>query len=322
MNKPLVAALATLALVGASISTAAAVQADPAHSDPAHSPGSPTRTVSVHRAPAGAARADTARTGTTRTGTTLTGTAPRATTDFSGIVALDDCSGSLIRVPASSVNDPALVLTNGHCLETGMPTAGQVIVNQASSRTFTLLKSNAAKAGTLRATKVDYATMTDTDITIYQLNATYAQIEQRYGVKPLTLSPDHPAAGTSIAVVSGYWKTVYACGIDGFAYQLHEADWVWKDSVRYTSACHTIGGTSGSPVEDVATGQVVAVNNTLNEDGQRCSLDNPCEVDQNGQVTVHEGIGYAEETYGIVPCVAQGNTIDLSLPGCTLPKPS
>ncbi|PWI40903.1 serine protease [Streptomyces sp. ICBB 8177] len=297
MNKPLVAALATLALVGASISTAAAVEADPAHAA-----GAPARAVSVHRA--------------------STGTVPRATTDFSGIVALDDCSGSLIRVPASSDDDPALVLTNGHCLETGMPTAGQVIVNQASSRSFTLLKPNASKAGTLRATKVDYATMTDTDITIYQLNTTYAQIEQRYGVKPLTLSPDHPVAGTSVAVVSGYWKTVYSCGIDGFAYQLHEADWVWKDSVRYTSACHTIGGTSGSPVEDVATGQVVAVNNTLNEDGQRCSLDNPCEVDQNGRVTVHEGIGYAEETYGIVPCVAQGNTIDLSLPGCTLPKPS
>src|SRR3546814_2272200 len=57
-------------------------------------------------------------------------------------------------------------------------------------------------------------------------------------------------------------------------------------SVRYTSSCNTIGGTSGSPVIDDATGKVVAVNNTGNEDGARCTVNNPCEVAENGTVTV------------------------------------
>src|SRR5215472_2772226 len=58
---------------------------------------------------------------------------------FAGTVALSDCSGSLVSFAGSAPSDPALILTNGHCLETGMPNPGQVIVNQPSSRSFTLL---------------------------------------------------------------------------------------------------------------------------------------------------------------------------------------
>ncbi|MFJ3787057.1 serine protease [Kitasatospora sp. NPDC090091] len=249
------------------------------------------------------------------------GQAQAAAVNFAGTVALSNCSGSLVRLPGSAAGDPALVLSNGHCLETGFPGPGEVLVNQSSSRSFTLLNSTGGKAATLRATKVVYGTMTDTDVSIYQLNTTYASIQSRYGIAPLTISASHPAQGTPIKVVSGYWKKIYSCSIDGFAYRLKEGSWTWKDSVRYTSSCNTIGGTSGSPVVDVNTGQVVAVNNTGNEDGQRCTDNNPCEVDPNGVVTVRQGINYAQETYGIPACFASGNRLDLTLPGCTLPRP-
>ncbi|WP_431678357.1 S1 family peptidase [Kitasatospora sp. KL5] len=262
--------------------------------------------------------------------TALAGAAPASaatkgaaavTVDFAGTVALSNCSGSVVRLPGSVSTDPALVLTNGHCLETGMPAPGQVITNRSSNRSFTLLNSSGGSLGTLRASKVVYSTMTDTDVTLYQLTSTYASIKSRYGINPLTMSASHPAAGTSIKVVSGYWKRIYSCSIDGFAYRLKEGDWTWKDSVRYTSSCNTIGGTSGSPVVDTATGQVVAVNNTGNEDGERCTVNNPCEVDQNGVVTVRKGINYAEQTYTVPACFAAGNKLDLNRAGCTLPKP-
>ncbi|MEU5220364.1 serine protease [Streptomyces sp. NPDC020807] len=252
--------------------------------------------------------------------------APRAaqaavTVDFAGTVALSNCSGSLVRVPASQPNDLALVLSNGHCLESGFPAAGQVIKDQRSSRSFTLLNSAGGKAATLRASKIAYATMTDTDMSVYQVTKTYAQIQSQYGINALTLDDAHPVAGQSIKVVSGYWKRIYTCSVDGFAYRLKEGEWTWKDSVRYTPACDTIGGTSGSPVIDTVTGRVVAVNNTGNEDGQSCTLNNPCEVDQNGTVTVRQGINYAQQTYTLVPCVGPGNVIDLNRAGCALPKP-
>ncbi|MFJ6795121.1 serine protease [Streptomyces sp. NPDC091268] len=241
--------------------------------------------------------------------------------NFAGTVALSNCSGSVVRAPGSQPGDPALVLSNGHCLETGFPAAGEVIKDQPSSRSFSLLNASGSRVATLRASKVSYATMTDTDISIYQLTKTYAQIQSQYGISALTLNDTHPVQGSAIKVVSGYWKRTYSCNIDGFAYRLKEGDWTWKDSVRYTSSCNTIGGTSGSPVIDTTTGKVVAVNNTGNEDGGRCTENNPCEVDAAGNVTVRQGINYAQETYTIVPCIAPGNKIDLARPGCTLPKP-
>ncbi|MEU9476228.1 serine protease [Streptomyces sp. NPDC048191] len=246
---------------------------------------------------------------------------PKATVDFAGTVALSNCSGSVIRFPNSADTDPALVLTNGHCLETGFPDPGQVITGQSSSRTFGLLNSSGSKVATLRANQVVYSTMTDTDVTIYRLTTTYAQIKSSYGISPLTVNDTHPTAGAAIKVVSAFWKRTYSCSIDGFVYRLKEGDWTWKDSVRYTSSCNTIGGTSGSPVIDTGTGKVVAVNNTGNEDGETCTENNPCEVDQNGNVTIHQGINYAEETYLIPACFTTGNKLNLSASGCTLPKP-
>ncbi|MFE0315600.1 S1 family peptidase [Streptomyces albogriseolus] len=254
---------------------------------------------------------------------TLSGlTAPKAgAVNFAGTVSLSNCSGSVVRMPDSAASDPALVLTNGHCLESGFPAPGQVLTDRASSRTFGLLNASGAKVATLRANRLVYATMTDTDAAIYRLSSTYAQIKSAYGIDPLTLSGTRPAAGTAISVVSGYWKRIYNCSVDGFAYRLKEGDWTWKDSVRYTSACDTIGGTSGSPVVDDATGKVVAVNNTGNEDGGRCTVNNPCEVDENGGVTVRQGINYAQQTYPFTACFTTGNRLDLSASGCTVPKP-
>jgi V8-like Glu-specific endopeptidase len=238
--------------------------------------------------------------------------------DFTGIVALSNCSGSVVRPPGAKDSDPALVMSNGHCVK--FMGANEVIRNQSSTRTFTLLSgANGTSLGTLRASKIAYATMKDTDVSFYQLTQTYAQIQQRFGSRALTLATTHPTQGTAIQVVSGFWKTIYSCNVDGFAFQLKEDVWTWRDSVRYTSACQTIGGTSGSPVID-GTGKVVAINNTGNEDGQRCTLNNPCEVSQTGQITVRQGINYAEEIYNIPACIGAGNQFTLTLPGCTLPR--
>jgi V8-like Glu-specific endopeptidase len=241
--------------------------------------------------------------------------------NFAGTVALSNCSGSVIRMPDSAADDPALVLTNGHCLESGFLDPGEVVVDRASTRSFGLLNSAGTRVATLRANKIAYSTMTDTDMAVYQLTRTYAQIRSSYGINALTLNDAHPVAGTAISVVSGYWKRVYNCSIDGFVHQMREGDWTWKDSVRYTAACDTIGGTSGSPVVDQATGRVVAVNNTGNESGERCTLNNPCEVDANGNVTVRQGINYAQQTYQLADCFGLDNKLDLYASGCTLPKP-
>ncbi|MFI5570722.1 serine protease [Streptomyces sp. NPDC051740] len=311
MRKPLVVALCALAFAGAGATPAVASAPPPTGADTTTDAAPATGLTDLVNDTVGAA-ADA-----------LSGlTAPKAgAVNFAGTVSLSNCSGSVVRMPGSADDDPALVLTNGHCLESGFPAPGQVLVDRASSRTFGLLNSAGSKVATLRADRLVYATMTDTDAAIYRLSTTYARIKSAYGIDALPLSATRPAAGTSISVVSGYWKRIYNCSVDGFAYRMKEGDWTWKDSVRYTSACDTIGGTSGSPVVDSATGQVVAVNNTGNEDGERCTVNNPCEVDESGQVTVRQGINYAQQTYLFPACFGVDNKLDLSASGCAVPKP-
>lgn len=241
--------------------------------------------------------------------------------DFTGIVALSNCSGSLVRGPRSRDSDKALVLTNGHCLEDGMPAPGQVIVDRPSARTFRLLdRTGRTSLGTLKATRVEYSTMTDTDVTVYRLDESYGTIRKRYGTPALRLSTARPPDGTEIRVVSGYWKTVYGCKSDATVYRLREAGWTWKDSIRYTPQCQTVHGTSGSPVVDARTRHVVAINNTGNDDGGRCTLNNPCEVDREGNVDVRRGAHYAQQTYLLARCLGEGGDVVLG-GSCALPRP-
>jgi len=62
------------------------------------------------------------------------------------------------------------------------PTAGQVIQNTSASRSGTLLNSSGGSLGTVTADKVVYATMTNTDVTLYELTDTYAALKTRTGV--------------------------------------------------------------------------------------------------------------------------------------------
>ena len=259
--------------------------------------------------------------------TTLLGTssahaaAPGA--DFTGIAALSNCSASLVRYAESVSTDKALVLTNGHCYEGGFLQPGQVLVNKASTRSITLLKPDSSRAGTVRADKILFGTMTKTDMIVYQVNETYASIKTRLNVTPLTLAKQGPADGAGMAVVSGYWKRIYTCSVQATIPQLREGDWTWQNSIKYQQpGCETIGGTSGSPVVSTSTGEVIGVNNTGNEDGQQCTINNPCEVDADGNVTVEQGAAYGQQTWWLYTCLTANRTIDLNKTGCELPKPA
>ena len=243
--------------------------------------------------------------------------------DFTGIAALSNCSASLVRYAESVGTDKALVLTNGHCYEGGFLQPGQVLVNKSSTRSITLLKPDSSRAGTVRASRILFGTMTKTDMIVYQVNETYASIKSRLNVTPLTLAKQGPANGAGMAVVSGYWKRIYTCSVQATIPQLREGDWTWQNSIKYQQpGCETIGGTSGSPVVSTSTGEVIGVNNTGNEDGEQCTVNNPCEVDADGNVTVDQGAAYGQQTWWLYTCLTANRTIDLNKIGCELPKPA
>jgi hypothetical protein len=244
-----------------------------------------------------------------------------AATTLANTIALSNCSASLVRFPASVSTDRAMMLTNGHCYEGGFINAGRVLQNVSSTRRGTLLSSTGSSLGTVRADRVLYATMTGTDVTLYRLTSTFGTLQSTYGATALTISSSHPAAGASIGIPSSYWKRIWSCKIDGFVGTLREDQWSWRDSIRYDVNCDTIHGTSGSPIVDASSGQIVGINNTGNDDGEMCTLDNPCEVAPDGTTTAHQGQSYGEQTYWFTTCLSSTRAIDLSVAGCLLTKP-
>ncbi len=239
--------------------------------------------------------------------------------DFEGIVKLNNCSGALVRFETSKDTDAALVMTNGHCLEFGMPKPGTVVKNRQSSRVFRLMNSGGKVEGSIGAIEVVYSSMTKTDLTLYKLGETYGDILSKYNIRPFTLAKEHPAKGTSIDIVSGYWERGYRCAIEEFAFRLKEDKWTFEDSIRYSRpGCETIGGTSGSPIIQTGTRNIIGINNTGNEDGEECTMNNPCEIDPKGGVIFNRGWSYGQQTYWIYSCLDSNNNLDLSIKGCQL----
>lgn len=238
--------------------------------------------------------------------------------DFEGIVGLSNCSGSLIRLENSRDTDKGLILTNGHCLETGMPQPGTFVYGKPSSRWFNLYNSN-GRVGRLTANQIIYSTMTKTDMSIYKVNETYQEILAKYNVRPLTLSSQKSSVGTPMQVISGYWNRGYSCNIEAFVSSLKEDRWTMNDSIRYSRpGCLVIGGTSGSPIIQTGTRTVIGVNNTGNEDGEQCTMNNPCEIDETGKVSAHKDYSYGQQTFWVYSCLNQYNEVDLSVAGCQL----
>lgn len=242
--------------------------------------------------------------------------------DFNGIIKLSNCSGSIIRLSGMPDTANAIAMTNGHCAGGtfgGMIKPNEVVLNKVVNRSMKVY-SRDLKLVPITATKILYATMTNTDVTLYLLKETYSDLSNKR-VDSFDLEGTHPAIGTSIDIVSGYWDRGYRCQIDDFVYVLKEADWTMKDSIRYTAnGCNTIGGTSGSPIIQTGTRSVIGINNTGNEDGQRCTMNNPCEVDKAGTISVKAHASYGQQTFQVYSCLTLDYSIDLKKEGCQLFK--
>jgi len=241
---------------------------------------------------------------------------------FEGIVKLSNCSGALIQLEGQSDDAKAIIMTNGHCIQKpgGYLNPGEVWVNVPKVREIGIY-TDAMELKRTSTTKIIYATMTGTDVALYELGLTYAQIRAQFGIDPLSLASTRLNGTERFNIPSGYWDRNWACNAEGFAFSLREGAWTFTDSIRYNQECDTIGGTSGSPIVQDGTRTVIAINNTSNESGERCTLNNPCEVDEAGNVVVISGRSYGQQTYQFYGCMNASFALDLTLSTCELAKP-
>lgn len=243
--------------------------------------------------------------------------------DFNGIVAMRNCSASLVRFVGQPKTSKAYVLTNGHCTGGffgGFPKPGEVIYKKRDVRSMNAFVDINTQVK-IQSEMLVYGTMTDTDAALFRLSSTYDSLESQ-GVFALAMLPVRPDVDQEIEIISGYWRKGFSCSIEKFIHELHESSWVMKDSIRYSDpGCEVYGGTSGSPVVAKGTRTVVGVNNTGNESGEKCTTNNPCEVNDKGEIQVLKGRGYAQQTWWFSTCLDNNYDIDLKVGGCLLAKP-
>lgn len=241
-------------------------------------------------------------------------------TDQAGVIKLSNCSAGLVKFDTSKLSDKALMLTNGHCMYgSGFPRHKEVAVDKSSALRGQILDAKSKEVMAVTGTMIRYGTMTDHDSALVELNVTFQDIKDKTGIDALVLSRTAPEVGAKTVVNSGYWKTIYNCPVVKEVYQLKEAEYTWKQAIKYKDNCGTKPGTSGSPVVDTATGKVVGVNNTGNDNGRKCTMNNPCEVDEQGNIFYKMGTNYGQQTWWYYTCLTDNRTLNLDKAGCLLP---
>lgn len=248
---------------------------------------------------------------------------PRQDITLKGSVRINTgCSAALVRFEQTDLAGKALVLTNGHCMSNrGMPEAGQVVVNKPTRVTANVLNAEGDKVMLLSGGTVLYGTMDLTDVALFQMDQTFADIKDKTGVEPLLIANRKPQSGDPITIPSAHWKRTFQCPVMKEVHTLKEDAWVWTEAIRFMDDCGTGHGTSGSPMVDERTGEIIGISNTGSDNGEECTMNNPCEVDENGEVFYEKGTNYGTQTQWFYTCLTDSGQIDLAKDGCKLAKP-
>ncbi|MET8762119.1 trypsin-like serine protease [Lentzea sp. NPDC004782] len=200
------------------------------------------------------------------------------------------CSASVVRTDRTRPGDPALLLTNGHCVPQ-RPAPGQTLTDVPVDVPVTIGDRQGYPQAKARTTTLVHATMTGTDTALYRLDQTYAQLRAK-GVKIFRLAGRSARPGEQVDIVSAGNGDRFRCTIEAVVPHLREEGYTQDDAYRYDPECKPSHGGSGSPIvlRDGVT--VVGVHSTGNDNGEQCTANNPCEVAADGTVSVHQGVRY------------------------------
>lgn len=236
--------------------------------------------------------------------------------DFSGQASPQGCSGSVVSFGQSDTSK-AVMLTNAHCV--GMLSVSQdTIFRNKPYATNVRLYQDRTRSFNVRSTQILYGVIRGNDLALVELNTTYRELAAK-GVRSRKIAEQPVAVGSVVIMPSGYFRNVTQCPILGIIPSIREDVYQNNNSYKYRD-CNSIHGTSGSPLIDAITGEVVGLNYTGNDDGEVCTYNNPCEVDQNGVVTAEKGSSYGDPVHAIMGCVNANKEFDLSQPLCSLPR--
>jgi hypothetical protein len=237
-----------------------------------------------------------------------------ATPDLNGMVA-NKCSGSIVNIGRKD-SDYAVVLTNGHCMRERILPPDSYVKDEKYVRSDIAVFNNKNKLIPIQPRSILYGTMEGGDIGLIEVSITYKRLKD-LGIKVFELSKENSKPGEELFAASGFWKASQICTFDHNVYQILEGNYKWANAMAMSESCKIKGGWSGSPLVSKTSDQIVGVLNTVNESGERCTLNNPCEKDRRGNIIAIKDRAYGISTAVIWTCLANGK-VDLNKTGCKL----
>ncbi len=221
-------------------------------------------------------------------------------------ISSQGCSASFFQLEKREPlpSDPVMALSSGHCyafLDPGVAYSDKPIENYV----YMIDEKTGAIIAELLSVKVAYATMERTDIQVIKTSISNQKLKEQFRTSPYILSSKGPKAGDSIEIVSSQHAKRLTSEVSDIVPQVQESRWSFHNAIGITKNSSEMlsGGFSGSPI--IATnGKIVGSYNTKNEDGESCTLNNPCEIHNDTQSSVViKGKGYGVQTAGLNKCL-------------------
>lgn len=245
---------------------------------------------------------------------------PATPAELHNLASTSGCSAGYVDIGRAK-NERAVILTNGHCVSSSL-VARQAMINIPSTKTFSIfLESGAGLAVT--ATRLLYATLMDTDIALFELKESNAELEAK-GLEAFPFYTAQAPLGNAVRVTSGYWKETQECLLERRVHKLLEGfgtdisnPSVATAAIALSKDCKIRGGYSGTPVVDVNTNSIIAIAFTGAEGSSACAEQSPCEEDASGNRVYRKGTSYVARVDQLGDCIV-GGEFNMALPSCTL----
>lgn len=207
-------------------------------------------------------------------------------------VLVSDCSGTLIKMPGMGPEHKGLVLTSGHCVGFGSfegryPDDKEIFINVEVKGRVQVRSSSKPLGKSYRYSKIIWATMTDVDIALIELDANIGKVEQE-GFSFYEPSEKPVYINQELHFDSANKGAQQKCFVEDIVPILKEGPWTFHDALRASIDCQFIHGQSGTAGIDPIDGRIYAIAQTIYEGKEPCSLGNPCEVKESNQSVVRE----------------------------------
>lgn len=258
--------------------------------------------------------------------------------EFNGGAIVNGCSGALFIMNGMQDSQRALVITNGHCIRlkdllgrsSNYPLPNERIYDLGNGNDplpVAIILHSEQQSISVKTHRLLFATMTETDVAIFELSTTYAQLNTMYNVRPLLLDPTFTEENDDVSILSGYYKRTQSCSVRGFV-NLQEGPYRTLHAIKLSQDCHIYTGFSGAPITHSKTRSILGLVNTHYDDKSDhapCALNKPCEVDNDtGKKNIPApGQSYGVSTAFLYLCYDQSKRIlDFNIHSCHYKKPS